>query len=242
MNRIISSIRAELKAAIDPASQESYKRYFKEEVKFYGLKLGPTNEIARKYWNEVKSLDKQEIFRISEELLKSDYGEEAFIVALWLPKLKKSYEWEDLQTFSRWIDLYINNWAKCDGFCNQTIGEFIFKFPEAVNEIKTWADSENRWMKRASAVSLIMPARRGLFLADIFEIADKLLLSKDDMVQKGYGWMLKEASKMHQNEVYDYVVARKAVMPRTAYRYAIEKMPVHLREEAMKKELLPPTP
>jgi 3-methyladenine DNA glycosylase AlkD len=206
-NSIVEKIRVDLKAAVDPASQESFKRYFKEEVKFYGLKLGSTNEIARRYWNEVKSLTKKEIFDISEELLKSDYGEEAFIVALWLPKLKKSYEWEDLQTFRRWIDLYINNWAKCDGFCNQTIGGFIFKFPEAVAEIKTWADSENRWMKRASAVSLILPARKGLFLDDIFEIADKLLLSRDDMVQKGCGWMLKEASKAHQKEVYDFVVA-----------------------------------
>jgi 3-methyladenine DNA glycosylase AlkD len=235
MTTVISRIRIDLKAAIDPASQESYKRYFKEEVKFYGIKLGPTNEIARKYWNEVKSLSKKEIFDISEELLKSDYGEEAFIVALWLPKLKKSFVREDLQTFRRWIDLYINNWAKCDGFCNHTIGEFLAKYPEAIGEIKSWADSDNRWMQRASAVSLIVPARKGLFLDDIFEIADKLLLSKDDMVQKGYGWMLKEASKAYQKEVYEFVIARKAVMPRTAYRYAIEKMPAHMREEAMKK-------
>lgn len=235
MNKIITKIRKDLVAAIDPASQESYKMYFKEDVKFYGLKLKPTNDIARRYWNEVKGLNKREIFNISEELLKSDYGEEAFIVALWLPKLKKSYEWKDLETFRRWIDLYINNWAKCDGFCNHTVGEFIFKFPAAVQEIKTWTASENRWMKRASAVSLILPARKGMFLDDIFEVADKLIESKDDLVQKGYGWMLKEASKAHQQEVFEFVTSRKSVMPRTAYRYAIEKMPEAMRAEAMRK-------
>jgi len=31
---------------------------------------------------------------------------------------------------------------------------------------------------------LIIPARRGKFLADIFEIADSLLMDEDDMVQK----------------------------------------------------------
>jgi len=90
-------------------------------------------------------------------------------------------------------------------------------------------------MKRASAVSLIIPARNGRHLKDIFEIADILLLDKDDMVQKGYGLMLKEASHNHQKEVFDYVVAHKDVMPRTALRYAIEKMPDVLRKEAMKK-------
>ena len=64
---------------------------------------------------------------------------------------------------------------------------------------------------------------------------DKLLLDGDDLVQKGYGWMLKEASKQHQQQVFDYVIKNRSVMPRTALRYAIEKMPQDLREEAMKK-------
>jgi 3-methyladenine DNA glycosylase AlkD len=55
------------------------------------------------------------------------------------------------------------------------------------------------------------------------------------MVQKGYGWMLKAASQSHQKEVFDYVMKYKAIMPRTALRYAIEKMPAQLKAEAMKK-------
>ena len=91
-------------------------------------------------------------------------------------------------------------------------------------------------MRRGAAVTLIIPARKGLFLNDIFEIADLLLLDKDDLVQKGYGWMLKAAGEAHQKEVFDYVVKNKSVMPRTALRYAIEKMPAGLKSEAMNKE------
>jgi len=58
----------------------------------------------------------------------------------------------------------------------------------------------------------------------------------DDTVQKGYGWMLKVASETYQHEVFDYVMRNKKVMPRTALRYAIEKMPDELRREAMKKD------
>jgi 3-methyladenine DNA glycosylase AlkD len=90
-------------------------------------------------------------------------------------------------------------------------------------------------MRRASAVSLIIPARNGLFLNDIFEIADTLLYDKEDLVQKGYGWMLKAASQAYQKEVFDFVIERKATMPRTALRYAIEKMPQELRKKAMEK-------
>ena len=90
-------------------------------------------------------------------------------------------------------------------------------------------------MRRASAVSLIVPAKNGKFLKDVFQIADILLLDKDDMVQKGYGWMLKVASQAHQQEVYEYVLAHKTTMPRTALRYAIEKMPKELKKKAMEK-------
>jgi len=134
-----------------------------------------------------------------------------------------------------WIDKYIDNWAECDTFCNHTVGSFIEKFPSYVSRLKVWAKNNNLWMRRAAAVSLIVPAKQGKFLEDIFEIADILLTDKEDMVQKGYGWLLKEASRKHQNEVFDYVIRNKEKMPRTALRYAIEKMPQELRKKAMRK-------
>jgi 3-methyladenine DNA glycosylase AlkD len=90
-------------------------------------------------------------------------------------------------------------------------------------------------MRRGAAVTLIIPAKKGLFLKDIFEIADILLLDQDDLVQKGYGWMLKVASQARQKEVFDYIMKNKNVMPRTALRYAIEKMPENLKKKAMEK-------
>lgn len=115
------------------------------------------------------------------------------------------------------------------------MGAFIEKYPQYIKELKKWTKSSNRRVKRASAVSFIVPARRGMFLVEVFQIADDLLLDCDDMVQKGYGWMLKVASQAHQQEVFDYVMKHKAVMPRTALRYAIEKMDKELKVEAMKK-------
>jgi len=129
----------------------------------------------------------------------------------------------------------VDNWAKCDTLCNHTLGSFIGQYPEYIGTLKDWTRSENRWLRRASAVTLILPARKGMFLEDVLQISDLLLKDKDDLVQKGYGWLLKEASKKHQEEVYDYIMKRKGEMPRTALRYALEKMPEDLRRSAMKR-------
>ncbi len=64
-------------------------------------------------------------------------------------------------------------------------------------------------------------------------MAKALLEDNEDLVQKGYGWMLKEAGNSYQKEVFNFVMANKKLMSRTALRYAIEKLPDKLRKKAI---------
>jgi len=236
MDPVILEIREELIRNLDDATQKSFTRFFREEVKCYGVKTGTVGKIANKYWMEIKSRDKSEIFGLCEELYRSNYCEEAFIVSSWVPKLKDRYARKDLALFRHWIESYITNWAMCDSFCNHSMGDFIEKYPECLDELTRWTGSDNRWMRRASAVSLIIPAKHGKYLDMVFEIASLLLTDSDDMVQKGYGWLLKEASRHHQKEVFDFVMRNRKAMPKTALRYAIELMPKELKTDAMKRD------
>ncbi len=235
MNAIIEKVRQTLIDAADEKTRLSGERFFKEEVKIYGVASASAQKFSRDFFKEVKNLPKDEILALCEEFWKSGYMEESFVACHWSDLIHDRLVREDFATLERWVSLYVSNWASCDTLCNHTVGGFIDMYPEYLGELKRWAKSSNRWVKRASAVSLIIPARNGRYLGDIFEIADILLLDKDDMVQKGYGWMLKAASQAHQQEVFEYVVRNKGVMPRTALRYAIEKMPGELKVIAMSK-------
>ena len=232
---VLTAVRLDLNQNIDEKTKESAQRFFKEQVNFLGIKTSIVRKIAKQHFKDIKDEDKKDIFELCQELLKSDYSEEAFIAFEWAYYIRKQYEPSDFHVFERWIRKYVNNWAKCDTFCNHTVGSYIEQYPECLRDVKKWAKSENRWFRRASAVSLIIPARKGRFLKEIFEISDLLLNDKDDLVQKGYGWLLKEASKNHQVEVYEYIAKNKKEMPRTALRYALEKMPEDFRRKAMEK-------
>jgi len=235
MNKIVKQLRNELKANADAQGKKSFQRFFKEHVKAYGIKTAIVIKIAKKYFLEIENLDKEEIFAICRQLYMSGFSEEAGIASIWVDKIHDRFLPADFKIFESWINEYIDNWAKCDVFCNHAVGSFIQMYPDYLAELKRWTKSKNRWLRRAAAVSLIIPAKKGMFLKDIFEIAESLLTDEDDMVQKGYGWMLKEASRKHQRQVFDFVVKNKSDMPRTALRYAIEKMPANLRKKAMAK-------
>jgi len=235
MNEIIAKIRQTLLENGDEKTRKQSEYFFKEQITVYGVKSATVQKIAKEIFAEIKEKPKAEIFAACEKLWQSGYMEESFVACVWSEKLGKKFEPADFEIFEHWIKNYVSNWASCDTFCNHTVGDFVTMYPEFISKLKEFAHSENRWVKRAAAVSLIVPARKGLFLNDIFEIADILLMDKDDMVQKGYGWMLKSASQAHQQSVFEYVMSKKTVMPRTALRYAIEKMPDELKKLAMQK-------
>lgn len=235
MKTIIQQLRQELINKIDEKTRISSAHFFKESIKCYGIKSVDVGEIAKNSFSLVKGLPKNEIFNLCETLWQSGMLEETFVACHWSYSLHKKFEPEDFERFRNWVLKYVDNWASCDTFCNHTLGTLVEMYPQFLRDLKQMAHHENRWMRRAAAVTLIIPARKGLFLNDIFEIADILLMDKDDMVQKGYGWMLKVAANKHLQEVYDYVISKKSVMPRTSLRYAIEKMPLEMKKKAMEK-------
>ncbi len=235
MKEIVAQARQLLRENADEKIRESGRRFFKEPIKCYGIKSSTVTQISKQLFAAIKNQPKNEIFACCEKLWQSGYSEESYIACNWAEAVHKSYEPADFAMFERWVNSYVSNWASCDVLCNHSVGNFLMMYPEYVEKLKSWAGSDNRWTKRAAAVSLIIPARKGLFLADIFAIADLLLHDPDDLVQKGYGWMLKAASQAHQTEVFDFLMKRKAGMPRTAFRYALEKMPKELRAKAMSK-------
>ena len=235
MKTIIENLRRELISMADEKTRQSGLRFFKEEVQLYGIRTQMVVKTGKSYYKTLQDKSKSDIFIACEELLKSGIMEESFIACNWSHQVRNKYVPADISIFEGWLDRYVTNWATCDTLCNHSVGWLVEMYPDTISNLKRWAGSDNRWMRRASAVSLIVPAKKGKFLDDIFEIAAKLLTDNDDMVQKGYGWMLKVASQVHLAEVYDFVIKNKTKMPRTALRYAIEKMPSELKAEAMKR-------
>jgi 3-methyladenine DNA glycosylase AlkD len=236
MDPLVSQVRRELRENTDEKKRRGAQAYFKEGVTCLGVGTATVHRIARERIADLKGMTKGEVFGLCEELWRAGSLEETIVACDWSYFIRRQYVPGDITVFAGWVGKYVNNWASCDTLCNHSVGELLEMYPERVADLKQWARSRNRWLRRGAAVSLIIPAKKGKFPDDVMQIADILLEDPDDLVQKGYGWMLKVASQARQKEIYAYVMRNKAAMPRTALRYAIEKMPAELKRRAMKKQ------
>lgn len=235
ISEIHRAIVGDLKAISSAVRRDSTLEFFKKKIKCHGVSNPDSQIIGRKYIAKNKNQDKKLVFELCETLFRSEYLEEKLIACQMTYAQRKDFSEDDIIIFDYWVSSYIDNWAVCDTFCNKVIGEMMFKFPETVERVKSWSLSENFWVRRASAVSFIYPAKRNIYVDDQFDVALLLLEDREDLVQKGYGWMLKVLSTSRLNDVFQFVQTYKSRMPRTALRYAIENMPSELKIEAMTK-------
>jgi 3-methyladenine DNA glycosylase AlkD len=236
---IVQEIKSRLENHSDPAEKMKrvhWERQYQEMPELYGVSAPVVRKLSSEFFQKVKKKPKQEILQLCGDLLVSGYSEERTIAFDWAFRLRRLYEEADFQLLETWLMKHVHGWGACDDICTHALGAFIYQFPEFIQRTREWTRSKNRWVRRASAVCLIYSVRRKEHLRDVFATADALLTDRDIMVQKGYGWMLKEASNHYPDEVFDYVIKNRREMPRTALRYAIENLSPEHRMEAMKRE------
>ncbi|HUV29694.1 MAG TPA: DNA alkylation repair protein [Acidobacteriota bacterium] len=234
---VIRTLRREIARHDKPENRLDYQRFFKEPLdEPTGLKIPVLRKISSQCFKELKGAPAKDVLACCDDLLASDERYMRFFAFEWALKLRNQYRPQDFTRFESWLKRYVNNWGTCDHFCCGPVGHLVFQFPELASKTYRWARSRDRWRRRAAAVSLIVPVRKRLLLDEVFRTADALLIDRDDMVQKGYGWMLKEASNVFPDEIFAYVMKHRSRMPRTALRYAIEKLPPAKRKQAMKKD------
>jgi len=189
-----------------------------------GLTTGAIRSVSASVFKMIKDKDINNVLSLCEELLDEKRWELGVVAYDWAFRMKKQYTDETFYIFERWLKKYVTGWGDCDDFCTHAFGELLSQNNNLFNHVIEWTNHPDFWVRRAAAVILIYPIKKGKFKEiDPFIIADKLMQDDHHLVLKGYGWMLKVLSSVHKDEVYRYLMTNKNIMPRVSLRYAIEK-------------------
>ena len=103
MEDIILKIRSELQLSADEKTKLNSQRFFKETIKAYGIKTAIVDGIAKENFKLMKEQSKAEIFNLCDILWQSSYIEESFIACNWTYAMRKQFEPNDFDRFSRWM-------------------------------------------------------------------------------------------------------------------------------------------
>jgi len=229
-NKLVRDIRGELKFHARKKNVIGAKQFFREEVWVYGVPTPAVKRIARNYAKRFNSDgDIGTAFSVAEKLLGSTNLEEGVVAIYMIRSFSKHFDHSLFPLFDQWVE-YLTNWAHTDGLSVWIIGEVVRKSPEKISDLLRWTSSRNRWRRRAAAVALIPLARRGLHFTKILRLANRLMRDRDDMVQKGVGWLLKECSMSQPEEIVRYLLRWKGKTSSVTMRYACEKLPPSKRK------------
>jgi len=236
---MLEEIRKDIRSFARPAHAIDLAWFYKtgpgeygEGDKFLGVKVPETRLVAR----EFKNADWETMF----ELGKSEYHEDRLCAVVILTnqyeKAKSKEVRKDL--YEKYLSLYdsgcINNWDLVDVSANR-FGRELIDDPKAIEFLIKRTKSKNLWIQR-SAVILTFPMIAQFDMAPTIAVCEELLDHPHDLIHKAVGWSLREMGKKDLRALRDFLEQHAATMPRTALRYAIEKLSEKERQDWLSRK------
>ena len=226
-------LERELSAAADPPRAVILQRFFKtgkgeyaEGDRFLGLTVPLQRKIALRY----RALPLDGLAR----LLSSPIHEYRFAA---LEILVAQFEAAEPARREEIVSFYLrhaqrmNNWDLVDTSAPYLLGEHLKDRPRGL--LDALAASANLWERRIAIVATLALLRHGE-TKDTFRIAKKLLPDRHDLIHKAVGWALREAGKVSQPALLQFLRKHYGSIPRTTLRYAIERFPAIERRRMLK--------
>lgn len=219
-----------LEAQGSPVELEKFKRYFKsgpgeygEGDVFIGVRMGQVFELAAEFSDmplaEVEKLLQAPIHEARAGALRIMSRQARNKTA------SADHRRELYELYLRRTD-WINNWDLVDLAAWDVVGGYLIDGPRDV--LYELARSASVWERRTAILSTMAFIRRG-DLDDTFRIAELLLTDAHDLIHKASGWALREAGKQSPARLARFLDDHAATMPRTALRYAIERLDANVR-------------
>lgn len=195
---------------------------------------GDIRKLSSKLYGKIQDKSLDNILDLCEELFHENNWALGVIAFDWAYRVRSLYDENTYTIFFQWLKKYVHGWGECDDFCTHAFGALLRKFKSLFFEVTEWTKDKDFWVRRASAVVLIPAILHNDFdWIDPLVISDSLMFDKHDLVQKGYGWMLKCLSKVDGERVINYLIDNRSRMSRTAFRYALEKFDKETRSRLM---------
>lgn len=171
---------------------------------------GDIRKLSAKLYREIKDKNIENVFSLCEELLEQHSWALGVIAYDFAYRVKNQYSESTYDMFFWWLKSYVRGWGDCDDFCTHAFGELIRQNKVLFEQVITWTEDKDFWVRRASAVILIPAILKNDYDGiNPLEVSNRLMSDEHDLVLKGYGWMLKALSQVDRCSVEEYLIEKQ---------------------------------
>ncbi len=211
------------------------QRFFKHEVKSRGWYTAELRKVAKRFRRVILAeYGLPYLLQVADQLFAGEILEEKNFAVMLLEGMTDQFSRNEFKLLEAWLDR-VTSWADHDALVHYLIGPMVAADDAYLSRPPRWAKKKSVWHQRAAAVSLIHSTRRHKNFHHIQRITELLLPSDDDMVQKGLGWLLREAAKANPKPTVAYLMTIRDRAPRLVLRTACETLPAATRERVLGK-------
>ncbi len=232
-NYIADHIRRVLKDGGSAPHSEEVQHFFKEVIQSRGWYTAELRKVAIRFRRSIareKGMDF--VVQVADKLFSGRMLEEKVFAVFLLENQTADFGKREFQGFDSWLDR-VTSWADHDALAHGLLAPMVSANPALARQVLAWAKSRNHWRRRAACVTLIRGARKKQFFPEITRLTEILLADEDDMVQKGLGWLLREAAKHDARRTIPYLMKIRARASRLVLRTACETLPAATRKRIL---------
>ena len=234
-NYIADHIRRVLKDGGSAPHSEDVQWFFKEEVKSRGWYTGELRKVAGRFRRTIlREQGMPFLVAVADELFTGRVLEEKVFAVFLLENQTHLLGDREFRLFAAWIDR-VSSWADHDGLAHYLLSPMVSAKPSRCSEVFRWAKSRNHWRRRAACVALIRGVREKKFFPETIRLTKLLLDDKDDMVQKGLGWLLRETAKYDPKRTVPFLMTIRDRAPRLVLRTACETLAADMRKRVLQR-------
>ncbi|NHC44424.1 DNA alkylation repair protein [Motilibacter aurantiacus] len=217
-------LREALRARGDAVRAQQDRAYLKSDMEHLGVPLPAMRALVKAYVKAHPELSHDELVTLARELWRPPVHEFRTVGALLLEARAEVLSAADAGLVEELVRRS-GTWALVDVLAASVAGRVMVRDRALEPSLRAWGADEDMWVRRLGILGFLRALRTDAFAAcfPVFgEVVDPVLEDRRFFVRKAIGWVLREVSKDHPDEVYEWALGRRPRMSGVTVRELVK--------------------
>jgi 3-methyladenine DNA glycosylase AlkD len=208
-----------LDAAADDRTQQYWERYLKGTARFRGVPMAAIRTAVRTLWRteQLSGWPTPQLLALAQHWIGQPLSEDKLAGTLLLAEqLAGRLTLDDGDALARPLaEGKLADWSSCDWYATKALHAYLTinppQLPARAELVADWSAAANLWQRRAAVVAFVKLAPQTPpfpgFVELLLAACANNLVSTDRFAHTGPGWLLRELSRSHPDQVAQFVDA-----------------------------------